>query len=102
MDKNILHICKKERELGVMATKIENIDSNVKDLKTDVKNFIQKADATYATKIEVSSKITSLSNENEKQEEEIKWNKDKIVTLVEKTGLYSAIVTIGTKVFGWW
>lgn len=58
MSEKIIHTCSKERELGIMATKIENIEKDVKELKNDFKGFInsfeENVSKKYATKEELN------------------------------------------------
>ena len=48
-------ICSKERELGIMATKIDNIETKLGELHSDLKEFIDSVDKKYATKEELKN-----------------------------------------------
>ena len=94
------HDCDKEREIGIMTANIENINKNVDEIKTTMNNFIKSANKTYATKEEVKSSIKLLKEDNTRQDKEIDWSKNKIVTLIKDVGMIGAIVFISYKQYG--
>jgi len=66
-------ICSKERELGIMATQIQNIKETTDRVETKMDTFIDKADKTYATKEELHKAINSLSNYDKIQDRKSNW-----------------------------
>ena len=85
--KAVGYSCIKERELGIMATEIKNINKNVDELKTIMSSFIESANKTYATKEEVNE----LKKHNEMQDKEISWGKKQIFTLIKDTSILTGI-----------
>jgi len=44
-------VCSKERELGIMATKIDNIENKMTEMHIDLKDFINAAEKKFASKL---------------------------------------------------
>lgn len=90
----VQHTCNKERELGEMAVKIDNLVTSVDGIKVDLKEFIKSADNKYATKAEVKA----LQQENVRQDQEITWTKQKIFDIVYKVGMIAGVIFLALKV----
>jgi hypothetical protein len=50
----VTHKCNKEREIGIMTTKINTIEKDVKEIKNILMDFPEKIEQKYATKSEVN------------------------------------------------
>ena len=100
MGKEVVHMCRKERELGIMATKIENIDKKTDEIKISLVEFIRTADKKYATKEELTSSLFAIQATNKRQDEDIKWTKDKIILILKDVGIVSAVIAIIAKQLG--
>lgn len=96
MSKQVIHACTKERELGIMSEKINNIDQKTERIEQKIDNFIDTADKKYATKEEVQQ----LRVENIRQDKEINFTKSKIINLAKEVGIVTAILAIIAKQFG--
>jgi len=96
----VTHPCSKERELGIMATKIENIDQKTDRIENKLDKFIDKADSTYATKEELYVSVSAINKLNEKQEQELDSTKKKIVDLTLKVAQVSVGVAVILKLLG--
>lgn len=59
--KQLSVVCSKERELGIMATKIDNIENKMTEMHIDLKDFINAAEKKFATKEELINLDVKLS-----------------------------------------
>lgn len=105
-----------ERELGVISEKIENItklhareyttmgerivniEKSQHRVQKTLDNFIKIADKKYATKDELTKVVNALNRDNDKQDEQITWTKNKIFDMVYKLGMIAGIIFILFKV----
>ena len=92
------HICNKERELGIMTEKIVNIEKSQKRVEKTLDNFIISADKKYATKDELTNVVSDINRENKRQDEEIKWSKEKIFEMAYKLGMIAGIIFLTFKI----
>lgn len=89
---------KREREMGMLNMKIENLEKTTGRIENKLDDFIKTADNKYATKEE----LCELKKYNEKQDNQIEWTKSKILDLIIKVSNIMLILGFGTKALGIW
>lgn len=86
--------CIKERELGIMGVKIENIEKSTLRVEKKLDGFIATADTKYATKDELRVSIGQLNKDNVRQDDEIKWTRQKIFDFTYKIAMMAGILFV--------
>jgi hypothetical protein len=85
-------ICSKERELGIMATQIENIKETTDKIDKKMDKLIEELPKTYATKTELKQMETKLMQYNKFQDERTKGFFNFLKNNWDKIILYLAFV----------
>lgn len=87
-----------DREIGEMNMEIKNLKDTTNRIESKLDKFIDTAHAKYATKEE----LVRLKHDLDKQEIDIKWNKEKIFDILLKVATIGAIIGFGSKSIGLW
>ena len=94
----VIHRCTKEGEISMMVEQIKNLKATTDRIEDKLDKFIDTADAKYATKQE----LNLLRIDNDKQDKEISWTREKIIDLTVKVANILIILGLGTKALGVW
>jgi hypothetical protein len=93
------HNCSKERELGIMGERIEHIAQSQTRVESKLDTFIDSADKKYATKDELHGAVKQINKDNSRQDDDIKWTKQKILDIVYKLAMLSGIIFVLVKAY---
>lgn len=119
------HACKKESEIkelteehsrkavlmAEMNTKLNTVidnqkrsdeknDQNYKKLEEKIDGIRSYTDSKYATKEEVNNLKQQVLRENDKQDKELSWSKEKIWNLAMQVATVGGLLAIAAKMFG--
>lgn len=87
---------------GIMAEKIINIERDVKDIKSILKDLPSSMDQRYVQKVEFKAELSKLNFANQVQDTSLKFLQSQYYKIAEKVVILGGIVAVIAKQYGLW
>lgn len=85
-----------DREIGELSMEIRNLKDTTERIEKKLDKVVDDFPKIYATKEE----LCALKEANKRQDEDIKWTKERVLDLIIKAASVTAIIGFGAKASG--